>query len=110
MGLHVDCTCSLVHAQLCSKLTAQLHLQCGTSVRRDVRDTRLWEEKPTHETRISPVTRLTVLQDYGGCHPAGHFHEGAQETLSCGESARIRSAVFFRDDKKSSDSSSNLFD
>ena len=35
---------------------------------------------------------------------------GALETRSCGESARSRSAVFFRDDKKSSDSSSNLFD
>ena len=33
---------------------------------------------------------------------------GALETLSFGESARIRSAVFCRDDKKSSDSSSNL--
>jgi hypothetical protein len=35
---------------------------------------------------------------------------GALETLSFGESARMLIAVFFRDDKKSSDTSSNLSD
>ncbi len=51
------------------------------------------------EEKVLPELRFSIREGLG-----------VLETRSCGESTRIHSATFFRDDKKSSDSSTNLFD